>query len=149
MPAVQFAGTSRAISAASASPAAGSSSVWRAIAQACATVASRLSSRRSAVLALPLRCAEVDGDGDAAVAGGLDGFHLAHAHVDGKPAVLAAADLGLAGTGGAGRSSRRCAIPVQPLQRSQAVVGESGGAFNALSFIDDPRRDCSMDWILH
>ena len=44
-----------AISAASARPAAGSSSVWRAIAQACATVASRLSSRRSAVLALPLR----------------------------------------------------------------------------------------------
>ena len=44
-----------AISAASARPAAASSSVWRAIAQACATVASRLSSRRSAVLALPLR----------------------------------------------------------------------------------------------
>ena len=45
----------RAISPASARPAAGSSSVWRAIAQACSTVASRLESCRSAVLALPLR----------------------------------------------------------------------------------------------
>src|SRR5690606_18272019 len=51
----QPSGPGRAISPASASPAAGSGSVWRAIAQAWATVASRLPSRRSAVLALPLR----------------------------------------------------------------------------------------------
>src|SRR5690606_19912174 len=46
---------SSAISSGSARPAAGSSSVWRAIAQACSTVARKLSSRRSPVLALPLR----------------------------------------------------------------------------------------------
>ncbi|KAG0907601.1 hypothetical protein G6F32_017010 [Rhizopus arrhizus] len=48
-------GKSRAISAASASPAAGSSSVCRAIAQAGATGAARLASFRAPVLALPLR----------------------------------------------------------------------------------------------
>ena len=44
-----------AIRSASARPDAGSASVWRAIAQACSTVARRLSACRSAVLALPLR----------------------------------------------------------------------------------------------
>jgi hypothetical protein len=70
--------------------------------------------------------AEVDGDGDAAVAGGLDGFHLAHAHVDGKPAVLVAADLGLAGTGGAGLGQQLLGDTGEPLHALAAVVGDRG-----------------------
>jgi hypothetical protein len=87
--------------------------------------------------------AEVDGDGDAAVAGGLDRFHLAHAHVDGKPAVLVAADLGLAGTGGAGcgqqllGDTRRAAACARGCRRRPGRFRMfNGSLFNGLSCVD-------------
>ena len=88
--------------------------------------------RREAVLAqvggagAALALAEIDRHRDAAVAGGFDRLHLAHAHVDRKPAVLVAADFGLAGAGGARLLEQALGHAGQPLQARVAVVGDGG-----------------------
>ncbi|MNM95422.1 hypothetical protein D3C81_1078650 [compost metagenome] len=70
-----------------------------------------------------LALAEVHGHGDAAVVGGFHRFHLAQTHVHIQPALLAAADLGLAGTHGAGLLQQPLGNACQLFEPWQAVVG--------------------------
>ena len=81
-----------------------------------------------------LALAEIDSDGDAAVAGRLDGFHRAHAHVDVETVLLAAADLGLAGAA--------CAAAVQQLLRGAGQVVEAG-----VAVVGGERDDC-VQWLI-
>ncbi len=82
-----------------------------------------------------LALAEVDGDADAAVAGGLDRFHRAQAHVDVQPAVFAAADLGLAGAQLARPRQQPLGDIGQALQAFQAVVAAQFGSDRVQCFI--------------
>jgi hypothetical protein len=82
-----------------------------------------------------LALAEVDGDADAAVAGGLDRFHRAQAHIDVQPAVFAAADLGLAGAQLARARQQPLGDAGQALQAFQAVVAAQFGSDRVQCFI--------------
>ncbi len=73
-----------------------------------------------------LALAEIHGDGDAAVVGGLDRFHFAQADIHVQPAVLTAADLGLAGTQRAGLVQQPLRDASQVFEPLQAVVGGEG-----------------------
>src|SRR5690606_4538010 len=80
-----------------------------------------------------LALAEIDGDRDAAVTGGLDRLDLAHAHVHLQPAVLAAGHLGLAGAGVAAALDKLSGDALKVRQALAAVVvdwvwiGDRGG----------------------
>ncbi len=71
-------------------------------------------------LALP----EIDGHGDATVTGGLHSLDLAEADIDLQGPVLAAADLGLAGTQRAGAVEQLLGEVGQPFQAGRAVVAD-------------------------
>uniref|UniRef100_A0A914Y8I8 Uncharacterized protein n=1 Tax=Panagrolaimus superbus TaxID=310955 RepID=A0A914Y8I8_9BILA len=71
-----------------------------------------------------LALAEIDGHGDTAVTRGLHGLDLAEADIDLQAAVLAAADLGLAGAQRAGAVEQLLGEVGQPFQPGQAVVAD-------------------------
>ena len=73
-----------------------------------------------------LALAEVHGHRDPAIAGRLHGFDLAHAHVDRKPGVLVAGDVGLAGARGARPVEHAGGDVGQALDALRAVVDEGG-----------------------
>jgi hypothetical protein len=74
-----------------------------------------------------LALAEVLGHGDAAVTGGLHRLDRAHAHVHAEPALLAAADLGLAGAAFAAKFEQPLRGGGEMVQPRPAVVGGDGG----------------------
>src|SRR5690606_22823051 len=69
-----------------------------------------------------LALAEIHGDGNAAVAGGLDRLDLAHAHVHAEAVLLAAAHLGLVGAARAATAQQVFGDPGQGVQAGVAVI---------------------------
>src|SRR3546814_17423578 len=70
--------------------------------------------------------AEVHGDADAAVAGGLDRFHAAHAHADVEAALFRARHLGLGRAAGATALEQARGDGFAVVQARLAVI-RSGG----------------------
>src|SRR5262245_3480739 len=80
-----------------------------------------------------LALAEIDGDGDAAVTRGLDGFHLAHAHVDVEPGFLQPQAPAWPAAAAAGASGRRWGISANRAKRALVLSWAGAMTFNALS----------------
>ncbi len=125
-------GNSRASSAASGSPLAGSFSVYRAIAQACSMVCSIDVRIEIGRVRRALAPAEIDRDRNAAVARALDRFDFAEAHVDAETVVDARGDVGLAGALGAAAADHVLGDLLKT-----AEVGQAG------IFVDDDVVHCA------
>ena len=85
-----------------------------------------------------LALAEIDGDGDTAIAGRFDRLHRAHAHVDVEAVFLAAADLGLA------RAARAAAV--DQLLRDTGQVVQPGIAVG--SHVPGGGRSHCVQWLI-
>src|SRR3546814_2432736 len=73
-----------------------------------------------------LALAEVHGDADAAVAGGLDRFHAAHAHADVEAALFRARHLGLGRAAGATALEQARGDGFEVVQARLAVISSGG-----------------------